>query len=241
MILITGITGFLGKHIVKYLPKKNYIVISRKKINLPKNFKVIIVKDIFSKKVNWWVKKLSKIKIVIHLAWAIDNKYYYNSSDNSKSFNGTLNLASACAKKKIQKFIGIGTESEKYFIKYKKNNEENNLYSLYKYLTYQMLTKIFYKKIENFTWIRIPYLYGEGEHKFKLKTIVEKAYIKKKIIKLKNPNKINNFIEVSKAARIIVKNIFKTHYKNNHIFNLLGQRMSVRKFTENILKKIRDA
>jgi dTDP-6-deoxy-L-talose 4-dehydrogenase (NAD+) len=240
MILITGGTGFLGKYICKNLPKRNYIVISRKKIDLPKNFKVIVENDIFTKDVNWWYKKLSSVNVVIHLAWAIDNKYYFNSPDNSKCFNGTLNLAIACSKKKIQKFIGIGTESENYFIKYKKNNKENNLYSFYKYLTYLNLSKIFDKKINNFIWIRIPYLYGEGEHRFKLKTMIEKYFINKKKIKLKNPNKIKNFIEVSKAAKIIVKTIFKNYTKNNLIFNLSGERISVIKFTKNILKKMQN-
>jgi dTDP-6-deoxy-L-talose 4-dehydrogenase (NAD+) len=239
MVLITGITGFLGKYICKYLPKKKYIVISRKKIDLPKNFKVIVEKDIFCKNVNWWCQKLSKVKVVIHLAWTINNKYYYNSPDNAKCFNGTLNLAIACKKKKIQKFIGIGTESEDNFINYKNNNKENNLYSFYKYLTYLILTKIFSKKIKNFMWIRIPYLYGEGEHKFKLKTSIEKSFLNKKKIKLKNQNKIKNFVEVSKAAKIIVKTIFRKYSKNNLTFNINGEKITVKRFADTILKKIK--
>ena len=64
-------------------------------------FKVIIEKDIFNKSINWWTAKLTNIKIVIHLAWEIDDKYYYNSSNNFKCFNGTLNLATACCNQNI--------------------------------------------------------------------------------------------------------------------------------------------
>jgi nucleoside-diphosphate-sugar epimerase len=238
MILITGATGFLGKHLCKYLPKKKYVIISRKKINFPKNFKVIVEKDIFTKNVNWWEKKLANIKTVIHLAWTIDNKYYYNSPNNYKCFNGTLNLAIACRRKKIKRFVGIGTGSETYFSKCKNNNKESNLYSFYKYLTHLFLSKIFDKKIKNFIWIRVPYLYGDNEHAFKLKTRIEKSFNKNKKIKLKNPNKINNFIEVSKAAKIIRKTIFERHSQNNLILNISGKKETVKKFAKRILKKI---
>jgi nucleoside-diphosphate-sugar epimerase len=239
--MITGATGFLGKYICKNLPKKNYIIISRKKINLPKNFKVIIEKDIFNKSINWWTAKLTNIKIVIHLAWEIDDKYYYNSSNNFKCFNGTLNLATACCNQNIQKFIGIGTIFETYFlnpIKYKKDNKIMNLYSFYKYLTFLTLRKIFKNKIKNFTWIRIPYLYGDGEHKFKLKTYIEESFKNNKKIILKNPNKILNFIEVSKAAKIIIKNVFNKKLKKNIILNLSGEKISVTNFKNKIIKKM---
>jgi dTDP-6-deoxy-L-talose 4-dehydrogenase (NAD+) len=241
MILITGATGFLGRHICKYLPKKKYTLITRKKVALPRNFKLIIEKNIFNKNVEWWKKKLIKVKIVIHLAWTINNKHYYNSANNFKCFEGTVNLAIACCEKKISKFIWIGTGLETYYInptQYKKNSDNNNLYSFYKYLTQLCLKIIFNRRIKNFIWIRIPYLYGDGEHEFKLKTIIEKCIQNKKKIKLKYPNRINNFIEVSKAAKKVVNIIFKKYKKNYLILNLSGKKMSVKKFVENIYKKI---
>ena len=90
----------------------------------------------------------------------------------------------------------------------------------------------------DFIWIRIPYLFGDNEHKFKLKTRIERSFNKNKKIKLKNPNKINNFIEVSKAAKIIIKSIFERHSQNNLILNISGRKETVKKFAERVLKKI---
>ena len=63
MILITGISGFLGKSLINKLPKnEKYVFVSRKKI--PKNnlnFKKIYSKNLFRENQNWWIKNLKKI------------------------------------------------------------------------------------------------------------------------------------------------------------------------------------
>ena len=60
-LLITGGTGFLGKSILTKIDKKKFSVtlLVRKKV---KGFRCLIIKDIFSLSIDYFLKILKKIK-----------------------------------------------------------------------------------------------------------------------------------------------------------------------------------
>jgi nucleoside-diphosphate-sugar epimerase len=232
MILITGVSGFLGTSLINYLPKNfKYLFVTRKKINKRINLfsKNIYTKNLFKEKSKWWAKKLKRVNIVIHLAWNINNKNYRLSKKNLVCQSGSLTLANSAIKAGVKKFIMIGSVSE-----LEKNKD---FYSKSKLTTLNLLIKKFKRTNIMFRWLRISYLYGENEQKFKLKTYIEECIKNKKKIILKNPEKKHDFIEVNNACKKIIEQIFKK--KNKKIINYIrsNRELSVANFTKFVEKK----
>jgi fructose 1,6-bisphosphatase len=91
-----------------------------------------------------------------------------------------------------------------------------------------------------FRWLRISYLYGEHEQKFKLKTYIEECIKNKKKIILNNPKRKHDFIEINNACKKIIEQIFKK--KNKKIINYIrsNRELSVANFTKFVEKKYKE-
>ena len=120
-ILITGVTGFIGKQLINILNNKKVklILIIRNKKDIPTIFnkyknveKIIFSKNIFAEKIEWWTKQCKGIDIIIHLAWHVEPGSYLNSSKNIDCLNGSLKLAKGAAKAGVSRFLGLGSCAE---------------------------------------------------------------------------------------------------------------------------------
>tara|TARA_B110000858_G_C17627050_1_gene391733 strand:+ start:114 stop:401 length:288 start_codon:yes stop_codon:yes gene_type:complete len=89
-ILITGLNGFLGKNLVKFLKNKNYQILSiertKRKNNYSKNFKVLNDNIENLKEINF--KKIDKFgpKILLNLAWHGIPDFSYKNCKKIKLF-----------------------------------------------------------------------------------------------------------------------------------------------------------
>ncbi len=240
-LLITGGTGFLGKHILKKIDQNKFFItlITKKKI---KGYKCVVVKDIFSLSINQYLKILKKNQIVLHLAWFTKPGYYFNSSRNLNCLNGSIRLAIACKMKKVKKFIGIGTcleyKNKNQKLKISDNTEINSIYSGTKIILYNYCKSLFDKSKTKFLWCRIFYIYGKGEPKEKLVSYVLSRIKKNKLARLSNGTQIKDFINVTEAADQIIKVINNNKYEG--ALNICsGKGISVKNFIIKIAKKIK--
>ena len=112
-ILITGGTGFIGYHLAKKCLKLNWSVDSVSTKSPPKKRKLKKVKYLkfdISKKKNLIKKLSSNYDYIVNLAVYVDHT---NKNKTIKShFNGCKNLAKFFQKKKIKKFVQIGSSIE---------------------------------------------------------------------------------------------------------------------------------
>ncbi len=214
-ILITGSSGFIGSQIVNILCKtKNIklILIVRKKnknfIN-SKNIKMILTKDIFSESVSWWQRKTKNIDIVIHSAWYVEPGKFMTSKKNFHCLNGTLNMALGSAKSGVKKFVGIGTcaeyDTSKGYLDINTNLKPTIPYAAAKASVFIALDKLLPTFNVEFCWCRVFYLYGVNEDKRRLVPYLRERLSTGKKALLGNPKDIKDYLEVKKAAKLIVK------------------------------------
>jgi nucleoside-diphosphate-sugar epimerase len=156
-ILITGATGFVGQHLVRFLKKYYSQVIgtSRKK---NKNFITI------DENPNW-LNILKEVDCVIHLA----NRAHVMKDKNPEKFHQVNvvdfeHLLNACEKTNVKQFIylssikvnGEETTGKRFFYNDKVNPLD--VYARSKYQAEELLKK---QKLD-WTIIRPPLIYGEG-------------------------------------------------------------------------------
>lgn len=148
MILVTGATGFLGRHLIKKLEEKkiSYKALVRNKEISHKNY---IYGNLLDKES--LEKATHLVDIIIHLAAVIDEE---NKNLFRVNLTGTKNLIELAEKEKIKQFIFISSSLvsfenlENDYIKSKKQAEE-----------------ILKNSNLNWTILRPTLIYGSGDKK----------------------------------------------------------------------------
>ena len=164
-ILILGGTGFIGYHLAKESLRRGLQVISLSK-NKPlkkrylKKVKYIIA-DISNKK---FTKKIIKenFQYVVNLAGYVDH------SDHIKTYKshylGCKNVSNFLLKKKIKKFIQVGSSMEYGLSKSPQKEsfkcEPKSVYGRAKFLSTQYLLNLYNKKKFPVTIVRLYQVYG---------------------------------------------------------------------------------
>lgn len=166
-ILVTGITGFVGKHLEQVLISNDYrvtgLVRSKKNslnakthLKLIDNIKTCNFKDV-----------TNGFDVVVHLAALVHQP---NQSDIdayvSLNYDVTVALAKACAVNKVSKFITLSTSHvyEGTSSPYIENDSLAPLspYAQSKYKATQQLDSIFFDTKTSWHVIRPPLIYGKG-------------------------------------------------------------------------------
>ena len=223
-ILITGVTGFIGKNLLDYLLKKKYFIYAvlkkskknikfAKQYKINKNFKSIIFSNIYNLK-----RQLLNYKIdyVVHAA-----TYYvknHKSSDINKIIKSNILfptiIIDLLCNKKIKKFINLGTVWQHF------NNQKDNAYNLYA-SSKQAFNNIFnyYKKQftkTKFYNLLISDTFGKNDKRKKLIPIIIKSYKKKNTVTVPQNLSIN-LINVTYITKIIENIINKKINPNTYV------------------------
>jgi len=171
-LLITGITGFVGKALAEHLINNsnyNIIATTRRKIPLHKNIKQIVVGDL-NTNIDW-SNILTKVDHIIHLAGRahIMQDTAKNPLNEFRKTNteSTLKLAKQAAKSGIKRFIFLSSikvngESTKPNKPFKHNHPSNpsDPYAQSKHEAEQELKKIANTSKMEIVIIRPPLIYG---------------------------------------------------------------------------------
>jgi nucleoside-diphosphate-sugar epimerase len=237
-ILITGSNGFVGKSIKEELKNKHHVYGLGRKKNKEKNYFNINLNE--KKKLNQLFKKI-KFDIIIHCAWYTNHEDYRQSKKNNEYLKMSKFLLDSFIMNGGKEFISLGTCEE-----YKKKKFGKNFFSERSEIkpinNYAKCKNIFHnylksKKIK-YKWLRIFYLFGEGENKKRLFPLIINHIYKNKKIKINYPYFKTDFIYVKKLAKIINKIIDK---KVSGVFNLCSGEsiniINIYDIIKNLLKK----
>jgi len=242
-ILITGASGFVGRQVLKYLMTEDVLVTlvvrEGKELLFLNNSvveSIILTQDLFAETDEWWANVLDSIDTVIHLAWYVQPGKYLEAPQNIDCLIGTLNLAKGAARAGVRRFIAAGTCFE-YDLSKGALTVETRLnpltpYASAKVALYIALSSWLTEQSIEFSWCRLFYLYGEGEHKNRLAPYVHKQLQNSEIVKLTSGKQIRDYLDVSVAGARIAE--IALGIQTGPVNICSGNPITVREFVENI-------
>ena len=242
-VLLTGATGFVGRHILAQLEKRgiNTVIPVRKnwesRIEIDEALtRVVETIDLFAERYEWWCNTLEGVDTVIHSAWCAEPGFYLTSDKNLDCLSMTVLLAKAASCKGVIRFVGLGT-----CIEYEMSDEPLNVdhplspttpYSGAKVAAFHALQQWFSHTDISFLWCRLFHLYGAGEDPKRLFPAIHKSLQLGEKIDLTSGTQIRDFIQVEDAARLILDGAFSTCTGSANICSGKGQ--TVRELAEEI-------
>jgi len=215
-ILITGANGFVGRQITRFLDVNgiNLIPVVREGkehevLKLTNVEKIITSKDIFAEDDEWWEEHCKDVDIVIHAAWYVEARKYHDSSKNIDCLIGSLKLARGAAKAGVSRFIGLGTCAEydqsQGVLTIETPLKPLTIYGATKASLFKALSHWLPKQGVNFAWIRLFYLYGEGEDKRRLLPYVRSQILRGENVELTSGKQVRDYMDVVEVGKQIAK------------------------------------
>ncbi len=241
-IAITGSTGFIGRHVIKYMKDEyrehDLIAVGRNGIKL-KNFGCKYVEyDINSQQVDCF-KLLGSPDILIHLAWdRLDD--YNNLSHIEEILPNHIKFIKHMVNGGLKSITAVGTC-------YEYGNIEGSLsenmptnpttpYSIAKDTLRRFIQALSEQYDFTYHWGRIFFVYGNGQQERTLYGQLEKAIESDlKSFNMSGGEQIRDYMHVTELSKYISK--LSLVENNNGIVNICsGKPISVRKLVEDWLK-----
>mgnify|MGYP001577931057 FL=1 len=195
-ILITGATGFIGRHLIKKI--SNYSIAVDEN---GKNIDLRIRKDVL---------KMKRADTVIHLAAKIPSeKNYSKNTFFEHNFLGTLNILEYCVQKKIKKIIFVSS----YVYGNPKKNPINEKYEVKPHNTYakskvlsEELCKIYAEKYKIQIIILRPFnIFGYLQKDNSLISNIMKSIKNNSSITIINKNNKRDYLFIDDLIEVIIK------------------------------------
>lgn len=214
-ILVTGGTGFVGRHVVRHLLDWGFrVIVVARHADKAKTLdgRVHAVRgtsDLFSESLEGLMRLVEGCDTVIHCAWCTDRADYFSSLLNTDCLEGSVRLARACAATGGRRFIGLGTCAEydhsAGVLSTSAPLQPTSLYAASKAAVFLVLSNLLPLLGVTFTWCRLFYLFGEGEREDRLIPTVRRHLTQGIPVALTEGSQIRDFLDVTEAGRLIAE------------------------------------
>lgn len=215
-VLVTGASGFIGKHCVNLLKKRNIEIHALTSKNLTEP-------DVFYHQVNLLdnsqlLKIFQSIKpdYLLHLAWTTEHGKYWSSDTNLDWVQSSIEMIKLFYRFGGRKVVVAGTCAE-YDWNYGFCTENitplnpSSFYGVCKKSLFEILNKFSEQSSLNYSWARIFFVYGPFENNSRLIPYTINSLLSKKNVYCSNPYQIRDFIYVEDAALILTDLIFSDY------------------------------
>ena len=212
-VLVTGATGFIGSHLVRYLVKKEceVYITHRQESNLWRITDILSQVQLISCNLLDLADRnnLPQIKfdVCIHSAWYAVPGKYLAAQENIDFLNATLALAMKLQELGCQHFIGIGScfeyDTSLGYLSETSPTKPQHLYSASKLATQIVLEQWAKVSGMKLSWIRLFYQYGAFEDQRRLMPAIITSLLQQNPVKLTLGEQIRDFLHIEDVAAAI--------------------------------------
>lgn len=217
IVLLTGGTGFVGRHLAGQLASRGFLIRyvirpgSAHAVARDASFESVVETDnLFKEPVERCAEMCAGVDTVVHAAWYAEPGKYLVDEQNFDCLIGSLNLGRGAALAAVRRFIGLGTCFE-YDTSFGRLSSDTPLkpsspYAAAKAATYLCLSEWLQRHHVAFAWCRLFYLYGEDEGEDARRLV---PYIRSRLsaglpADLTTGEQVRDFLEVKTAASLIL-------------------------------------
>lgn len=239
-ILVTGANGFVGKHLINELLKRDIDVIATSVEKSIQNDDVTYIQYDINSNSSGLIGLFQKPDQIIHLAWqGLPN--YNESFHVDKNLPINLAFIKTLLNEGLKKVNVIGTCFEyglqEGALSENMETKPSNPYGIAKDLLRKEIEALKNEFNFDFNWYRLFYVYGEGQNPNSLLSSLDKALENgDKFFNMSKGDQIRDFIKIEDAVEIIAK---LSLYENEcGIVNCSsGKPITVKELVDNHLKE----
>jgi nucleoside-diphosphate-sugar epimerase len=208
-ILLTGASGFIGQALLPQLLRDGHQVtlLSRQ----PTSTRPISVFEIIAQPENWATAVSGKpYHLCLHLAWIATPGIYLESPENLALAEATKFLAETLFQAGLNHFIGLGTCIEYAPDQIQPCTENHTLiapcsaYGQAKEQARVSISQAAKKYGGSYTWVRLFYPYGEGEHPNRIPSSFLRTLANHQSLTLKTPDSTKDWIEIRDVVSALI-------------------------------------
>ena len=213
-VLLTGGTGFIGSNFLKHSRFQNMDLLTRKKIPVTSNQKLIIG-DMFDEKVLDQILE-GKYDFIIHSAWSgLPVRSLDLNEKNFTLYNKAIKLLKTNPNT-MHIFLGTCLEYGNLNGIVTEDDQGVNLENFA--LTKLKILNDVVREGLNFSWLRLFYVYGGNQHTNSLIAHIVNCIKNEEDVNLREPNQLNDYIYIEDVIQAIDELIVKG--TNNQIMNI---------------------
>ena len=247
-VLVTGSTGFIGSHLIRELLKRksNQIVATSRSMDKAKKSdwfsKVEYIEYNFNDGISENLYEFfGKPDQLIHLAWE-DLSNYNSSSHIDEILPNHCDFIESMVVGGLKDVVVTGTCFEYGMIEgclsEDIDTKPENLYAVAKDSLRKFIVNLQKKNIFVYKWIRLFYMYGEGQSKTSLMYLLDRAIqTKEKEFNMSGGDQLRDFLPIDE----VVRNISLITKQNSHLNQVVnccsGKPISVKNLVEHYLEE----
>jgi nucleoside-diphosphate-sugar epimerase len=205
-VLVTGATGFLGRHAVSALLSMGHDVIAVTRREAKSSAYETLTADLLAPGAAAYVGGKVKADALLHLAWTTSHGVYWNDLANFEWLASTFELVAAMAQQGTSRVCAAGTCFE-YDWPVDGNCDEFNtgtashtLYDSAKDGCRRILSSFAIEKQLSFAWARLFHLYGPAEHPDRLVASICRALSRGQPAPCSSGSVLRDFTDVRDAG-----------------------------------------
>jgi len=213
-ILLTGASGFIGKHCLDYLRSSNnhiYCLSRSERVSNETNVTWLPCDILDETRVASLVQDI-RPDYLIHCAWYVEHQKFWHSPLNQDYVFATAELWKHFISCNGKKAVFLGSCAE--ILEQQSASQSTTIYGRSKLITSNLISLISEctGHSSSFVWGRIFGLYGPGEHPLRIVPYLLNSYLAKETPEVKTPFLTYDFIYVKNLAKMIVDSLFSEVY-----------------------------
>jgi nucleoside-diphosphate-sugar epimerase len=205
-IMVTGATGFLGRHAVSALQSAGHNVIAVVRKGKTSSAQELLEADLLTPGAAAYVAENARADALLHLAWTTEHGVFWNDAANLKWVSASLELVEAMVAVGTRRICAVGTCFEYDWpldgncVELETGTSNHTLYDTAKDSCRRVLTRFAFDQKFSFAWARLFHLFGPAEHPNRLVSSLCRALIAGQPAECSSGTALRDFMDARDAG-----------------------------------------